>query len=132
MTTLSPAAASSTAARRLPLALLLLADFAAYVPNFPEMGLETRPPTMVPPAMMAVYMTAIFLPLVALAVLSRWPRVAGGLAIVCGVLNVVPSVLDVARVLFPAPPPAAIALDEVVLVAVGAALCRAGARRVRD
>jgi len=117
--------------RRWPLALLLAVDFLAYVPNFPEMGLETRPPSMVSPAMMAMYTVAIFLPLVALLPLWKWPRVAGALAIVCGVLNVVPSVLDLSRVLFPYPPPAAIAVDEVLLVVIGAALCRLGYRSWR-
>ena len=112
--------------KRLPIVLLLIADFVLYIPNFPEMGFETRPPSMVSPAMMAVYMVAIFLPLVAIPVLFKWPRVAGWMALLCGVLNIIPSALDIARVLFPAPPPTVIAVDEVVLIVVGAALCKVG------
>jgi hypothetical protein len=108
--------------------ILLLADFLAYVPNFPEMGLETRPASMVSPLMMAIYMVAIFLPLVTIPVTFKWPRVAGGFAILCGVLNIVPSVLDLSHMLFPLPPPRVIAFDEILLIVIGGALCTLGYR----
>src|SRR5689334_7331250 len=109
--------------KRLPFVVLLIANFLAYVPNFPEMGLETRPPSETPPPLMAMYLVAIFLPLVVIPVLFKWPRIAAWLAILCGALNIVPSILDLTHVLFPSPPPTAIAIDEVVLIAIGAVLC---------
>ena len=113
---------------RRPFIALLLVDFLTYIPNFPELGLETRPASMVPPFVMVIYLAAIFLPLAAIPVSFKWPRVAGWLAIVCGVLNIVPSVLDLGHVLFPLPPPLLIALDEILLIVIGGALCLLGYR----
>jgi len=117
--------------KRLPLASLLLVDFIAYIPNFPEMHLETRPAAMVPPPLMAMYFVAIFLPLVALGLLWKWPRLAGWLAMVCGVLNIIPSLLDLTHVLFPIPPPRAIAIDEAFLILLGAALIALGRKMAK-
>jgi hypothetical protein len=116
--------------RRRTLIALLLVDFLAYIPNFPEMGLETRPASMVSPVMMDMYTIAIFLPLITIAVVFKWPRLAGALAILCGVLNIIPSIMDLAHVLFPVAPPNVIALDEIVLILIGAALCTGGYREL--
>jgi hypothetical protein len=116
---------------RTTLAVLLLVDFVAYVPNFPELGLETRG-SDVAPALMALYTFAIFAPLAGAALVRFLPRTVGVLAIVLGAVNIVPSVLDLARVLFPQPPPAAIAVDEVVVIIIGLALIGAGARLARQ
>lgn len=110
--------------------ILLFVDFVAYIPNFPEMGLETRPASMVSPLMMVMYMVAIFLPLATIPLTFKWSRIAGVLAILCGVLNVVPSVLDLCHLLFPFPPPTAIAFDEILLIVIGGALCALGYRAV--
>src|SRR5437868_3949711 len=72
-----PATATrSDRALRLRLITLFVLDFAAYVPNFPEVGLETRPQTMVGAPLMVMYMVAIFLPLVAAGVAVKWQRLA--------------------------------------------------------
>ena len=111
------------------LAALFVIDFLAYVPNFPEMGIETRG-NEAGPALMAMYTFAIFAPLAGAIITWFLPRIAGWLAILLGILNIVPSALDIARVLFPHPPPALIAVDEAVLILIGIALIGLG-RRVR-
>ena len=116
---------------RVILAVLFVIDFLAYVPNFPEMGIETRG-NEAGPALMAMYTFAIFAPLAGAIIVWFLPRFAGWLAMLLGALNIVPSALDIARVLFPQPPPTLIAIDEAVLIVIGVVLIWIGAATAKQ
>ena len=101
--------------------ILLVALIVAYIPGTPGLGVDTRDQTAAPAFLGYLYGAAFFAPLVALAASWKWPMPARWLAILSGLLAIALPGLDLAGVLA-GPPPAAMIVLNVVLVALGLAI----------
>lgn len=113
--------------------ILLGLMLGALILGIPGVGLETRaadPSSALEAALVAVYTVVSLLTLVAFAASWKWPRVAGWCAIAAGILAAALSVLDIANVLQPQPPPPAMIVVEVALTILGLAVAWSGRRAV--
>ena len=101
--------------RRLRVALVLL--IVVWIPGTPGLGFETRDGG--PAYLGVIYPLASGLALLALILSFRWHRSAAWVGLAAGVAAALLGLLDLAGLLQPVRPPAAIVIEDLALVAVG-------------
>ena len=105
---------------------LLIALVVFWGAGTPGLGIETRTSDSV--ALGAVYGLAFLLLLIALGTSWKWPKTSASLSVVVGIAAAVLSALDLAGLLDPQRPPMLLAIIEVVVVGLGAAIAWLGWR----
>ena len=99
--------------------VLILVLALAYVPGTPGLGVDTR--TDGPAYLGVIYGIAVLTPLLALAASWKWPRAAGLLGILAGLLALALPALDLVGVLA-GPPPAGMIVVDIGILVVGLAV----------